>query len=165
MFEIEAKIYPVNVDFVENDGLRYYHAWFPLFDNVDGTGETVEEAVASAYEILGIELEYRKEKGIEIPTLEPKEICPSASGRITLRMSKTLHGSLIRMAEDEGVSLNALITTILASHCGMAKATKPERSQSLSSYLVALLESQAEEPDSQGSSYFPNLLSGVLASA
>lgn len=165
MLSSKAKNYPVSVDFVENDGVRYYHAWFPLFDNVDGAGDSVEEAVATAYEMLEVELEYRIEKGIAIPELSPKQISLAASGRITLRMPKSLHNNLSRIAEAEGVSLNTLITTVLASYSGSKQAKKRDFSSLLERYLALLPESQRYENDLQGNACVPNRQPNVLASA
>jgi hypothetical protein len=47
-----------------------------------------------------------------IPPAEPDDA--SHSGRLLLRMPQTLHAELARAAEEEGVSLNAFITSALA---------------------------------------------------
>jgi len=52
------------------------------------------------------------EEGREIP--EPKS-ATSHSGRLLLRMPKTLHAELTRASEREGVSLNQFITDVLAA--------------------------------------------------
>jgi antitoxin HicB len=52
------------------------------------------------------------EEGREIP--EPKS-ATSHSGRLLLRMPKTLHAELTRASEREGVSLNQFITDALAA--------------------------------------------------
>ena len=52
------------------------------------------------------------EEGREIP--EPKS-ATSHSGRLLLRMPRTLHADLTRASEREGVSLNQFITDVLAA--------------------------------------------------
>ena len=46
------------------------------------------------------------------------------SGRVTLRVPRTLHRSLALMAEDEGVSLNQLMVTALADFRGFCAGAK-----------------------------------------
>lgn len=43
---------------------------------------------------------------------------PAPSGRLLLRMPRTLHGELARRAEQEGTSLNQFITNALATTVG-----------------------------------------------
>ncbi len=51
---------------------------------------------------------------------EPEEQSkPGPSGRLLLRMPKTLHAELTRAAEREGVSLNQFITSALSSIVGL----------------------------------------------
>jgi predicted HicB family RNase H-like nuclease len=49
------------------------------------------------------------------------------SGKILVRMPATLHAELARQAADEGVSLNQLITTSLASAVGWRSDDSPSR--------------------------------------
>ena len=46
------------------------------------------------------------------------------SGRVTLRLPKSLHWALARAAGDEGISLNKHLVTVLASHAGALTARK-----------------------------------------
>jgi hypothetical protein len=56
-------------------------------------------------------IELALEEGREVP--EPKS-ATSHSGRLLLRMPRTLHAELTRASEREGVSLNQFITDVLA---------------------------------------------------
>lgn len=54
-----------------------------------------------------------------VTTEEPEEQTrPTPSGRLLLRMPRTLHAELARSAEREGTSLNQFITSALASTIG-----------------------------------------------
>jgi len=44
------------------------------------------------------------------------------SGRVTLRLPKTLHCSLAQKADDEGVSLNHLLLSVLSAFRGFDAA-------------------------------------------
>jgi antitoxin HicB len=73
------------------------------------TADAALEGLRSAMtEWLGVALE----EGREIP--EPKS-ATSHSGRLLLRMPRTLHAELTRASEREGVSLNQFITDVLAA--------------------------------------------------
>jgi hypothetical protein len=58
----------------------------------------------------------------EVPVTEPADDA-AHSGRLLLRMPQSLHSELARAAEREGVSLNAYITSALASSVGWRSET------------------------------------------
>src|SRR4029453_19678872 len=64
-------------------------------------------------------------EGREVP--EPKPV-REHGGRLLLRMPRTLHAELTRLAEREGVSLNQFITDALASAVGWRLARGGRRS-------------------------------------
>jgi antitoxin HicB len=75
-------------------------------------GRTSDEVLASVRSAMVHWIEAALHEGREIP--EPKS-ANSHSGRLLLRMPRTLHADLTRVAEREGVSLNQFITDALAS--------------------------------------------------
>lgn len=75
-------------------------------------GRTSDEVLASVRSAMVHWIESALHEGREIP--EPKS-ANSHSGRLLLRMPRTLHADLTRVAEREGVSLNQFITDALAS--------------------------------------------------
>jgi antitoxin HicB len=78
-------------------------------------GSTPEEAVNGLQEAMAAWINAALEEGREIP--KPKA-ADSYSGRLLLRMPRTLHAELARVAEREGASLNQFITDVLASAVG-----------------------------------------------
>lgn len=74
-------------------------------------GRTPEEALNGVRAAMTGWIELALEEGREIP--EPKS-ATSHSGRLLLRMPRTLHAELTRASEREGVSLNQFITDVLA---------------------------------------------------
>jgi antitoxin HicB len=80
----------------------------PTFEEL---GPMIEDAMRSWIEV-GLE------HGDPIP--EPRNT-KDYSGNVRLRMPKSLHRDLVRMAEGESVSLNQLMVTILAQAAGRAE--------------------------------------------
>lgn len=78
-------------------------------------GGTPDEAVTGIRKAMAAWITEALDEGREVP--EPKT-ADEHSGRLLLRMPKTLHADLTRLAEREGVSLNQLITDALASVVG-----------------------------------------------
>jgi antitoxin HicB len=75
-------------------------------------GKSADEAVSGVQEAMRQWIGAALEEGREIP--EPRSTS-SHSGRLLLRMPRTLHGELTRAAERENVSLNQFINDTLAS--------------------------------------------------
>jgi antitoxin HicB len=75
-------------------------------------GKTSEEALAGIETAMTKWIAVALEEGRDIP--EPKSTT-SHSGRLLLRMPRTLHADLTRASEREGVSLNQFITDVLAA--------------------------------------------------
>jgi antitoxin HicB len=74
-------------------------------------GDTEVEAVTMLPEAMMAWLTVALEDGLPIPEPTPE---PTHSGRVLVRMPKTLHQRLAEQAEVEGVSLNQLAVAILA---------------------------------------------------
>lgn len=76
-------------------------------------GETMEEAVSMLPEAMACWLESVLLEGEPVPDPTP---IPEYSGKMLVRMPKTLHRRLIERAEVEGVSANQLAVALLAKH-------------------------------------------------
>jgi predicted RNase H-like HicB family nuclease len=108
---MEKRLYPFVVKPV--DPAEMDVKWiveFLDFPGLTGGGDTVEEAMGIANEAKDMYLEMLMEEGKAIP--EPTDT--SISGRVTLRLSKTMHLKVIEMAEKDNVSLNAFITDAIS---------------------------------------------------
>jgi antitoxin HicB len=89
--------------------------WTAIVEELPGCtahGRTADEALNGLQSALTAWIEVALEHGREIP--QPKS-AGSHSGRLLLRMPRTLHAELTRVADREGVSLNQFITDALAS--------------------------------------------------
>lgn len=78
--------------------------------------ESSEEALAEIEDarILWIETAYEHEDFIPLPSTETKY-----SGRVLLRMPRSLHQKLVEEADKEGVSLNQHIVSLLSNKAGL----------------------------------------------
>ncbi len=86
-------------------------------------GLTEQEALERLQEATEGWLAVRLELGLSIP--EPKaEYEPDYSGRMLLRLPKSLHRQLAERAELEGVSINQMAVVILAAGLGSPHAEK-----------------------------------------
>jgi predicted RNase H-like HicB family nuclease len=121
---------PYHVSVVRNENERGQAGWAASVEELPActaVGNSPEEAVQRVRKAMKQWISSALERNEEIP--EPRS-GSSASGRLLVRMPKTLHGQLARAAEQEGVSLNQFITSALASAVtwrGLNPASKNSR--------------------------------------
>ncbi len=92
--------------------------WFARVPDLPGCmthSETFEELLPLIKDAKRGYIEVSLEHGDPIP--EPRTL-DSYSGKVNLRMPKSLHRDLARLAEEEGVSLNQVMVTALARSVG-----------------------------------------------
>lgn len=99
---------------ITGDREQGFLAEVPALPGCMTAGETEEEALVLLRDAMAGWLTVSLERGLPIP--EPK--ADTCSGRILVRTSKTLHRQLAERAEEEGVSLNQWIVTLLAEGMG-----------------------------------------------
>lgn len=103
--------YRFNVYQIETtEGLQWF-VEYPDVSAVVGGGDTPEEAIAEAKDNLNAYIDYLKEEGLELPVASKYE--GEYSGKVTLRMSYSLHKKVSELSEKEGVSLNSYINEAL----------------------------------------------------
>lgn len=88
-----------------------YVATSPEFEGLAGLGETADESIRELYEAIAMACESLTEHGRPLP--EARTLV-QASGQYRQRLPKSLHASLVRLAEVEGVSMNTLTVSILS---------------------------------------------------
>jgi predicted HicB family RNase H-like nuclease len=83
-------------------------------------GETVEEAIRNGREALRDCLAVFAESGrwLPKPDIEPAQW--------RQRLPRTLYSKLARQAASEGVSINSLVTAIIAEAVGARQASRPK---------------------------------------
>jgi antitoxin HicB len=110
---------------VQGDHEEGYLALVPELPGCVTAGETPAEALAELRDAMAAWLTVAVEDGQPVPDPPPPatvEVDPSTvrySGRLLLRMPKSLHRELAEQAEREGVSLNQLVVTHLARLAGL----------------------------------------------
>lgn len=92
-----------------------YLVEFPDIPGCMSDGETIPEAIANGHEALADCLTVFKESGRKTP----KPVVAAAQWR--QRLPRTLYSKLTARAEHEGVSINSLVTAIIAEAIGARK--------------------------------------------
>lgn len=111
---------------------KAYFVKFPELPGCVADGATAEKALKNALIVKNEWLNAAYEAGWTI--LEP--VAPSEmSGRVTLRLPKSIHERLVDRAEMEGVSLNQLILTYVTA--GLEKAVLNNEISQLQQELVS----------------------------
>ena len=114
-----VKDYKVEITKVtEADGGGYI-AHIPELDCF-GDGETIEKAIADVYAVAEDLIEIAMEDGKEIPMPQYYKDLDEFSGKLSIRLPKTLHKQVSQRAKAEDCSINQLIGTYIAMGVGDA---------------------------------------------
>lgn len=116
----ESASYNITVRFGEFDGESCYEARVKELPDITEYADSFQEAYELALDSITTTANLLAEIGRTMPA--PAHVTSDYSGRVTLRIPKTLHGSLAQMADDEGVSLNQLMVSVLAAFRGFGSA-------------------------------------------
>jgi predicted HicB family RNase H-like nuclease len=107
------------------EGEKCFEARVKELPDIAEYGDSHVEAYELALDSIETTAEVFEEKGRKMPQpCEPEE---EFSGRVTLRLPKTLHRTLATKAEEEGVSLNQLLVSALATFRGFDAALENDR--------------------------------------
>ena len=112
--------YNITVRRADFDGEVFFEARVKELPDVAEYADTFDEAYALAIDTIETTAEVFAEKGKAMPV--PYEPVDDFSGRVTLRLAKSLHRNLAEGAEQEGVSLNQHINNILSYSSGFCAA-------------------------------------------
>ena len=105
--------YSINLIWSDKD--NGYIATCPEFLGLSAFGATPEAALSEAKIALGLLIETYQEDGLVLPV--PQLVQPY-SGQFRLRLPKSLHAQIARLAEAEGVSQNQFILAALGESVG-----------------------------------------------
>ncbi len=110
----------------DEEGNEGYVAEVEELSGCYSQGRTVEEAYRNIRDAMVGWISVALEDGQPIP--EPRELT-SYSGKFVVRIPKSLHGDLVRAAEQEDVSLNQFVSAVLAGAVGYGTARRTEDHQ------------------------------------
>jgi predicted HicB family RNase H-like nuclease len=113
---IDPTKYNISIRKVAFEGSMYFEAKVKELPDIAEYAETHEEAYSLALDSITVTYEVFNEKGRTMPP--PIEPIEDYSGRITLRLPKSLHRFLAETSDHDGVSLNQHIVNILTYYSG-----------------------------------------------
>jgi antitoxin HicB len=112
---LRLKDYPFTIRPLTQDEGGGYLIEFPDVPGCMSDGESPEEAIVNGRDALKCALLTLKELGAPIPA--PGALA-AASGQWRQRVPKSLHSRLVQRAKQENVSLNTLVTAMIAEGLG-----------------------------------------------
>ena len=118
--KLKLRDYPFTIRPLSAEDGGGYLIEFPDVPGCMSDGETPEEAMVNGLDALKSALLTLKEFGDPIPN--PSGFRAS-SGQWRQRVPKSLHSRLVARAQQEGVSLNTLVTAMIAEGLGKRKAS------------------------------------------
>ena len=108
--------YAIQVKFLSEEDGGGFEALFPqLARGVVGYGTSQQEAINDLLDAVPLFLEAIEGLGQTLPLPEGPREWDEFSGKFNIRVPKMVHAQLHRLAEEQGISLNSLVQTILAS--------------------------------------------------
>jgi len=116
----DAKKYGITVRFGVYDGDECFEARIAELPNVAEYADSFEEAYELALDTIATTAVMLAEQGRSMPA--PAQPADDYSGRVTLRLPKSLHRGLACKAENEGVSLNSMLVSVLSAFRGFDAA-------------------------------------------
>lgn len=116
MNKIDATRYSISVRHGDFAGESCFEARVKELPDVAEYADSWQEAYELALDSIETTAAIFEETGKTMP--QPAQSADDYSGRVTLRVPRTLHRSLALMADDEGISLNQLMVSALAAFRG-----------------------------------------------
>ena len=108
--------YPIQVSaLLEKEGGSFQALFLPLARNAVGYGTTPQEAIADLQKVVPLFLRMMDEMEQTLPEVAAEKEWDDFSGKFNVRVAKALHAQLVELAEEQGVSLNSLVQTVLTS--------------------------------------------------
>jgi len=119
MLMYKMMVYPYPTE----EGIEYV-AEYPALKYVGGGGDSVEAAIEDLKINATAHIEALIEAGFPVPDSDIFEETEEFSGKVLLRVSKTLHKWMTHRAHEEGISLNLYMTEALSAYTHMNPSKK-----------------------------------------
>lgn len=107
--------YPIRIRPLSDEDGGGWLAEVPDLPGCMSDGETPEEALLNVQDAIQEWIAAAAEMGREVPSPRPNGDDAEYSGRLSLRMPKSLHAELVRSANREGVSVNQYVLYLLSA--------------------------------------------------
>jgi predicted RNase H-like HicB family nuclease len=115
----QAFRYRIVVEWSDED--QAFIARVPVLPGCQAHGETADKAAHEAERAAELMLDVLREDGKDPP---PEDAVADYSGQLRLRLPRSLHERVSRLATAEGVSINTLLLSLIAEGCGERAAPK-----------------------------------------
>lgn len=113
---MNAQDYNISIQRRSVDGQMLFEASASEWQGLLSYGETYTQAYEEIIDAIETAMQLNGELGHQDP--QPAARSPEASGKLMLRLPRSLHGALSAAAEGEGTSLNQWICAVLSFHQG-----------------------------------------------
>lgn len=114
--------YNITVRRITSEGEVMFEGCVKEFPDLTEYGDTAEEAYALAIDAIETVALLCAERGKPMP--EVADVPVEFSGRVTLRLPRSLHRALANAADEEEVSLNQHLVNVLSYFTGFAHAER-----------------------------------------
>jgi predicted HicB family RNase H-like nuclease len=118
MTEFNPNRYTITVKLVTLEEGEYFEAVVAELPDIVEYGENLDQAYSLAVDSIETLREAALEQGRPFPDPIPSKALNEFSGRVTLRMSKSLHARVSMLADQEVVSLNSWIVEAISARAG-----------------------------------------------
>jgi predicted HicB family RNase H-like nuclease len=118
MSNFDPHRYTITIKLVTLEEGEHFEAVVAELPDLVEYGETYVQAYSLAVDSISTLREAALEHGHVFPEPMPSQALDEFSGRVTLRMSKSLHASVSKLADREGVSLNSWIVEAISARAG-----------------------------------------------
>lgn len=115
MADFNPNRYTITVKLVNLDEGDYFEAMVAELPDIVEYGENLDQVYSLAIDSIETLREAALEQGRPFPDPLPSKTLNEFSGRVTLRMSKSLHAKASMLADQEAVSLNLWIVEAISA--------------------------------------------------
>lgn len=125
--------YPTRIWFSEED--EGYIAVVPDLPGCSAFGETQEEALAELKDAINAWIGAAQKAGNPVPAPSRQPVDDLPSGKILLRLPKTLHAQLLERAAREATSLNTCLVMLLSKSLEVSQASVGGQAKDLDQFV------------------------------
>lgn len=134
----DPETYSITIRKEAIDGEVFYVARVAEFPNISAFEATYDEARSLMLDAINSLHSIASQKGVGFPEPYPT-ISDECSGRITLRLPKSLHTKVVRYADREDVSLNTYLVSAISTYVGEVKG-REESTEKIGQYLQQYIQ-------------------------